>query len=1150
MKVCELLVCWGLHATFGFVLQTLSFQIGSSTVEFRVRQAEFGGAGPDHHVNAPVLYAKACNTSNGGSGFVGAIMLVKSGGDCSIVETALMAQHLRAAALLIMNEESTQFADFVLPGCTCNDNCHWSNNSFCNDGGIGSTHSYYGSALSCPRGTDCTDCGVAGRGTGNSRNICQDGVPTIPTFGLSFQDGKKIISALDLSLPVTGSLEQKIPLAATEKEFLKSIAKDLVRNAAVALLAAPDDAGLGHAVEAWSNFSSSNPFDPCLLRLPGTSCRFGHLVALSLSFWPQPALTTTIQEICTSFPALEYLDLIGTQFENGTGSIVGLNMSNFVHLALNDLGISGEMPSLDSALNLRYFSAQRNKITGQVPNLAPLRSIQFLEVGQNEFEDSPVLGFEKLATLKIADFFQGGFSGPLPDYSNLSQLEFLDLGENSFTGQLYPFDKMKTIKLLGFYWNENLHGLIPPLDMLSTLRIFDVEYCAFSGRFPPTAELKQLAFVYVSGNHFTGPLPKFGPNLVFFTGQSNQFSGSLLEIGSLTKLKELDIRNNRLSGPFPDLSRLTRLLVLDLNNNRLSGSASALSALTGAVAISLNQNYFSGQFPDLSSLSNLTTFSISHNHLTGNLHQNRMPSSLLRLNVAGNQLFEGVKSLSINFPHLNNLNISSNRLDNVELESVIMANPAIIDLSGNSFLCKYPRMTAVTPDRPLCELDQSVTIVFWAVFGSLLLLTVIVKLCSKRFASPTARSLSHVAKRASNAASQFVERATSSSETKSSLLLYSGFAAYVVFLWVDMIGDVTVNFNIMDNVWGRDEENQCKSVNKPFLFHSSLLFHDSRCRHTSTLALTIECLHNVAFLPKFQIESNLKEFRTLCNKFESVNCKVNTAPSLTSSGFPDLRCEMGGSSDDWIAYASATCLTVLLTKELFKLCLLLVFMCQPESNTFAKRHLYLGIGSLFAPFLLCSGRLKDLLKHELLESSHVDLRNTFIVEGMFEILPQLALNVTYQILVTGRGLSKRTMLFINLNVFAGLMVTAVIYSKWQDSKMYERLRKSIRSSMRNIFRRSGIATRSRAGIPPGRERAEPRQLGFSEFFVGRELGKTTSAKVASKAVGAIPQTVQHATPDDQQGDETEGLLGADEVEFPGNEIQVGISYPFVFRRSN
>ena len=104
--------------------------------------------------------------------------------------------------------------------------------------------------------------------------------------------------------------------------------------------------------------------------------------------------------------------------------------------------------------------------------------------------------------------------------------------------------------------------------------------------------------------------------------------------------------------------------------------------------------------------------------------------------------------------------------------------------------------------------------------------------------------------------------------------------------------------------------------------------------------------------------------------------------------------------------------------------------------------------------------------------------------------------------------------------------------------------------MRNIFRRSGIATRSRAGIPPGRERAEPRQLGFSEFFVGRELGKTTSAKVASKAVGAIPQTVQHATPDDQQGDETEGLLGADEVEFPGNEIQVGISYPFVLRRSN
>ena len=104
----------------------------------------------------------------------------------------------------------------------------------------------------------------------------------------------------------------------------------------------------------------------------------------------------------------------------------------------------------------------------------------------------------------------------------------------------------------------------------------------------------------LSGNNMRGPIPA--------------------ELGGLSALEVLAVRDNRLSGTIPpQLADLGALVLLDLGANRLAGTIPAeLGDLTGLVHLDLAWNRLSGPIPpSLGRLTALRFLSVVRNELTG-----------------------------------------------------------------------------------------------------------------------------------------------------------------------------------------------------------------------------------------------------------------------------------------------------------------------------------------------------------------------------------------------------------------------------------------------------------------------------------------------------------------------------------------------------
>jgi len=103
----------------------------------------------------------------------------------------------------------------------------------------------------------------------------------------------------------------------------------------------------------------------------------------------------------------------------------------------------------------------------------------------------------------------------------------------------------------------------------------------------------------------------------------NNLSGSIPpELGSLTKLVELQLPENRLTGSIPgELGGLGNLEDLDLSFNRLTGSIPAgFGNLSSLVRLNLWANQLTGSIPAaLGDLSSLEVLDLDENGLTGSI---------------------------------------------------------------------------------------------------------------------------------------------------------------------------------------------------------------------------------------------------------------------------------------------------------------------------------------------------------------------------------------------------------------------------------------------------------------------------------------------------------------------------------------------------
>ena len=144
------------------------------------------------------------------------------------------------------------------------------------------------------------------------------------------------------------------------------------------------------------------------------------------------------------------------------------------------------------------------------------------------------------------------------------------------------------------------------------------------------------------------------------------WSGLPAELGQLSELRTLDLRQNYLGGSIPpQFGQLTHLTGLHLHTNDLQGSIPPqLARLANLTVLDLNANLLTGSVPsELGDLSSLQALRLGDNQLTGEIPSElRNLASLRSLWLQGNRLAGPIPSWLLDLANLQGLGLGHNQL--------------------------------------------------------------------------------------------------------------------------------------------------------------------------------------------------------------------------------------------------------------------------------------------------------------------------------------------------------------------------------------------------------------------------------------------------------------------------------------------------------
>lgn len=232
-------------------------------------------------------------------------------------------------------------------------------------------------------------------------------------------------------------------------------------------------------------------------------------------------------------------------------------------IQVGNRSLSGSLPT-DVFLNLTALTRlelMENNLSGPLPSLAGLSSLQVLLLHNNQFSSVP------------ADFFSG-----------LTSLLSVSINNNPFAGWTIPPAITDASGLVNFSANSaNITGSVPTF---------------FATDFP---SLNHLALAY---NFLSGPIPEsFASAPIRSLWLNNQqgtgrLSGPIDLIQNMTSMVQLWLQSNSFSGPIPDVSSLVNLQDLQLRDNQLTGIVpSSLTSLKSLTTIILTNNWLQGPVP-------------------------------------------------------------------------------------------------------------------------------------------------------------------------------------------------------------------------------------------------------------------------------------------------------------------------------------------------------------------------------------------------------------------------------------------------------------------------------------------------------------------------------------------------------------------------
>ena len=273
------------------------------------------------------------------------------------------------------------------------------------------------------------------------------------------------------------------------------------------------------------------------------------------------------------------------------GHVVGINLSSnnligtipaeisqLTHLQTLDISnnrLSSEIPSKIRLLTeLKILDLESNQLSGQIPyTISLLTQLQMLNLRSNKFTSIIPIEICQLIQLQSLNLGNNQLSGTIPDeIGQLTQLQDLTLYVNQLTGQIpTQIGQLTQLQYLDLGFNQ-LNGKLPPeIGQLTQLNILSLYYNKITDITSNIKLLKQLQEFYIQNNKISKIPNEIGQltNLKLFDIRYNQLSGSLpVEIAQLPNLEKLYISSNQLSGQLINLESLTSLRDLDISANR------------------------------------------------------------------------------------------------------------------------------------------------------------------------------------------------------------------------------------------------------------------------------------------------------------------------------------------------------------------------------------------------------------------------------------------------------------------------------------------------------------------------------------------------------------------------------------------------------
>ncbi|XP_004512092.1 uncharacterized protein [Cicer arietinum] len=266
-----------------------------------------------------------------------------------------------------------------------------------------------------------------------------------------------------------------------------------------------------------------------------------------------------------------------------------------------------------------------------------------------------------LPYLETLDFSNNFFTGNFPEsLSNLTRLSRLSLSTNSFTGEI-PFSFGTSLSNLQELYldNNNLQGTIPSsFNNLQRLTRLELQNNKFYGNVPDLGYLKNLYYMDLSNNGFSGVPFSLPVSLVQISIRNNNLNGSLSSesFKNLMYLQVVDLSSNKISGNAPSIFfELPSLQQLTLSYNEFSSievPSYGTESLSELIAVDLSNNKLQGVLPlFLAMMPKLSSLSLENNRFTGLIPVQFALKTVYpeigiapfgRLLLGGNYLFGGI----------------------------------------------------------------------------------------------------------------------------------------------------------------------------------------------------------------------------------------------------------------------------------------------------------------------------------------------------------------------------------------------------------------------------------------------------------------------------------------------------------------------------